>query len=196
MEATGNPDRVAAIVDDQMMSWRAFSDPSLRKLRKDLLQIVGSVAVAFLDGLLAHGKEPVLVLVAAHESPFHWQSGISKMQWDIYPSATCLLRAEHRGDSDSEARVSVVPRLWVDTLSDAAEPSMGGEFVVLAYELDHRHRRPEVCSAAAAAIGRSCDAGVLSCRRWAAGVPTRLAYERAAREAAASALARRGLGAT
>jgi hypothetical protein len=113
------------------------------------------------------------------------------VQWDIFPSAACLLRGESRGDPDEETRVVVVPRLWIDALSEPDKPFMGCQFVVLTYELDDWQRTTKACSAVAVAIGRSCRAGALSCRQWSPVAPDRIAYERSARETAASALNRR-----
>ena len=133
----------------------------------------------------------MLVLTAIHESPFRFHTPLAPVLWDVFPSAVCRLRGEHRGAPDNEARVAVVPRLWVDAVSTADEPFMGGEFVVLAWELDYLQRTTDVCSKVATAISRSCDAAVLRCRQWSPMAPSRGAYERAAREAAARVLARR-----
>ncbi len=191
MGDTGDPDRVMVTLDEEMMRWAALTGPPLRQVRKLVLQVVGSVAVAYLDGLRAHGEEPVLVLAATHESPFLFYTPLASVLWDVFPSAICRLRGEHRGKPDDEARVAVVPRLWVDAVSRADEPFMEGEFIVLAWELDHLQRTTEVCSKVATAISRSCDAGILRCPQWSPVAPTRGAYERVAREAAARVLARR-----
>lgn len=191
MEDAGDPDRAAVTLNEEMTRSMALKDSSLQQVREFVLQIVGLVGIAYLDGLRAHGEEPVLVLAATHESPFLSYTPLAQVLWDVFPSAVCRLRGEHRGDPDEEARVAVVPRLWVDGVSRADEPSMGGEFVVLAWELDHLQRTSELCSAVAMAVGRGCDAGILKCRQWSPMSPTRRAYERAAREAAAPVLGRR-----
>lgn len=191
IQDTGDPDRATVALDEEMRRWMALKDPSLRQTRELVLQVVGSVAIAYLDGLRGRGEEPLLVLAATHESPFLFYTSLAPVLRDLFPSAVCRLRGEHRGDPDEEARVAVVPRLWVDAVSRADEPFMGGEFVVLAWELDYLQRTTEVCSKVATAISRSCDAGILRCRQWSPVAPTRGAYERAAREAAARVLARR-----
>jgi hypothetical protein len=191
MEDTGDPDRAAAALDEEMTLWVALKEPSLRQVRQLVLTVVGSVAVAYLDGLRARGEDPLLVLAAMHESPFSIYAPLAQVQWDVFPSAVCRLRGEQRGDPDEEARVAVVPKLWVHAVSRADEPYMGGEHVVLAWELDHLQRTTEICSAVAVAVSRSCNAEVVKCRQWSPVAPTRRAYECAAMEVAASALARR-----
>ena len=191
MENTGDLGRATAALDEEMMRWAALRDPSLRKVRERVLQVAGSTAVAYLDGLCAHGEEPVLVLAATHESPFPFYTPLASTLWDVFPSAVCRLRSELPRDRDEEARVAVVPRLWVDAVSRADEPFIGGEFVVLAWELDYLQRTADVCSKVATAISRCCDAGILRCRQWSPVARTRGVYERAAREAAARVLARR-----
>ena len=155
-----------------------------------MLQAAGCAALAYLDGLVARGQESLLVIAAADESPFDYYSGMREVQWDVFPSAMVQLRGEGRADRVN-ARVAVVPRLWADALSEPDGPHMGGEFMVLAYELPPLGSASEICTAVGQAVSRSCGAAMLSCRRWFPTAPTRVAHERSAREATASVLARR-----
>src|SRR5262249_4660 len=116
MEDTGDPDRAAAALDEEMTRWMALKEPSLQHVRELVLMVVGSVAAAYLDGIRARGEDAVLVLAAMHESPFPYYTPLAQVQWDVFPSAVCRLRGEERGDPDVEARVAVVPRLWIDAI--------------------------------------------------------------------------------
>ncbi|MDP2934938.1 MAG: hypothetical protein Q8O86_00410 [Dehalococcoidia bacterium] len=190
MAETGDPRRTAAKLDTEMAQWEASKDMSHRTVREIVLRVVGTAAAAYVHGLHARGREPVLVLADVHESPFADCYGMRGVQWDIFPSAACRLRGQRRGDPDKEARVAVVPSLWVDALRRPDEPFMGGRFVVLEYDLDTLCWTVEACSAVSDAVSRSCHAGVLSCRERYPTDAIRIKYEGLARKVAASALAR------
>jgi hypothetical protein len=191
MVDVGDPHRVMAGLEQQMAHWVALNTPAILKTRKNALAAAAAAATAFLDGMRGRGKDPVLVLVAAHESPLDYYSGVSDVQWDVFPSAPCHIGGRAGRRLEAQARVAVVPRLWVDALCRADEPSLGGEFVVLAHELPPFQRTENVCQAVAAAVGRKCAAETLKCRRWYPTTPDRVALERVATEAAASVLIRR-----
>jgi hypothetical protein len=191
MAERGEPVSAMATLREEMGRWVALRDPSLHRPLDTLLRVAGLSGTAYLDGLRAHGEDPVLAIVADYRTPFSPYGAIHEVQWDIFSSALCKLRGERSDEAEVEARVVVVPRLWVDALSDADAPSMGGEYMVLAFDVDHPSRTAATCAAVANALTRSCDAGLLHCRRWAPAVATRVKYESQARTTTSSVLSRR-----
>jgi len=190
MESTGDPKGVMAILREKMTPWRALQDPSLQQSINFALQAAGLAAVAYLDGVRALGEELVMILTAAHELPFAYDSPAKYVQWDVFSSASCWLSASDDNDLQAAARVAVVPRLWASTLSESDRSLRDGRYIMLASEVRHSYRAEELCTAVADAISRSGDARLLSSHQYPT-VSARLDGERKAREVAASLLNRR-----
>ncbi|MHB9004946.1 MAG: hypothetical protein ACYC6C_12975 [Coriobacteriia bacterium] len=195
MSDCGEPALAESSLREELMRRDAVKDPALRKLLDLMVRVAGTCGTAYLDGLRARGEEAVLVIAQSYRSPIDPYGPIHDLQWDVFPSATCHLRPEHRGDEPEEARVAVVPRLWVDALRDFP-PSQRG-YVVLAESLESYQRTSQTCAAVAEAIARSCRKDLFSLEQtvsheqWRRSMGAQARYQRLAREGAASVLSLR-----